>query len=127
MGVFIMLANYATEKSHLNILEKVVMYSSCLRYSIEGILAALFNYNRPDMICPPTEFFCVMSKPRFLLKLVGSLNVDYWRAVAGLVGFYILFSVMAYLSIRWRLMGQKVSHLQLTNLFRRKVCCCRSR
>ncbi|XP_073811722.1 ATP-binding cassette sub-family G member 1-like [Musca autumnalis] len=113
MSVCIILANYATERDDLNLFERIVMNSSCLRHSLEGILAALLKFNRPDLICPPTEFFCLMEKPQRLLKLVGSSNVDYSQSVIWLLGFYALFTAVSYLVLKWRLTGARVSHLQL--------------
>ncbi|XP_058983765.1 ATP-binding cassette sub-family G member 4 isoform X2 [Musca domestica] len=113
IAVFIILANYATERGHISTLERAIMYTSCLRHSLEGILAALFKFNRADLICPPTEFFCLMAKPQSLLRLVGSLDVDYNRSVLFLLGYYVLFTVLAYFALRWRLMRARVSHLQV--------------
>ncbi|XP_073847282.1 ATP-binding cassette sub-family G member 1-like isoform X2 [Musca autumnalis] len=122
IAVFIILGNYATERDYLNLFERIAMNSSYLRHSLEGILAALLKFNRPDLICPSTEMFCLMTKPQRLLKLVGSSHVDYIQSVIWLLGFYSLFTAISYLALRWRLMGSRVSHLQLQSFLVRYLC-----
>ncbi|XP_073847234.1 ATP-binding cassette sub-family G member 1-like isoform X2 [Musca autumnalis] len=119
IAVFVILSNYATEREDLNWFERIVMNSSCMRHSLEGILAALLKFNRPDLICPPTEFFCLMSKPQRLLKLVGSLDVNYSQSVIWLLGFYALFTAISYFVLKWRLTGARISHLQLKSFLGR--------
>ncbi|XP_050573968.1 ATP-binding cassette sub-family G member 1-like isoform X2 [Bombus affinis] len=56
------------ETESLSIYRKLIMYLSYIRYAIEGLLVALYGYNREKLYCPPTEIFCPFGTPRQVLR-----------------------------------------------------------
>lgn len=116
MSVLAILANHAVETTHLPLFESIVMYISFVRHSLEGLLAALLKHNRSDITCPPSEIFCLMSKPQYILKLMGSSDVDYARSVLCLIGFYTLFAALAFVNLKSRLTSSE--YLQKNRQYR---------
>uniref|UniRef100_A0A1I8NS89 ABC transporter domain-containing protein n=1 Tax=Stomoxys calcitrans TaxID=35570 RepID=A0A1I8NS89_STOCA len=116
IAVFIMFSSYAIEKSHLNMLEDIMIYGSFVRHSLEGLMSALFQHNRQDLICPPDIIFCSGVKPQFILKATGTLNSNYIRAAASLFGFYTFFTLSAWIVFKCRL--SSLEFLQKNPLYR---------
>ena len=55
----------------LPIYRQLVMYSSYIRYGLEGLIVATYGYNRTKLPCPDDIMFCEYSPPRQLLKVMG--------------------------------------------------------
>jgi hypothetical protein len=79
------------------------MSLSYLRFGLEGIIQAIYGYDRSDMICPPSESFCPFKKPVYLLKTMGFQNLNMSVSILALIGFYILFNTFAMILIKKRL------------------------
>lgn len=62
------------ETESLSIYRKLIMYLSYIRYGIEGLLVALYGYNREKLYCPPTEIFCPFGTPRQVLRTMRKSN-----------------------------------------------------
>lgn len=103
ISCWIIIANHSVGNPNMPLFERALMYSGFVRHSIEGLMSALFDFNRPDAVCPPNEVFCLLTKPRYILKLMGYENMDYTYSVLCLVGFYLVFNVVAYINFKWRL------------------------
>ncbi|KAM7344611.1 ATP-binding cassette sub-family G member 1-like isoform 1-T1 [Cochliomyia hominivorax] len=107
ISCWVILANHSVGNPNLSLFEKTLMYTGYIRHSIEGILASLIEFNRPDSICPPDVIFCLYKKPKFLLKIVGFENLNYFHSILYLFGFYILFNTIAYVNFKSRLSSFK--------------------
>lgn len=79
------------------------MSSSFLRHALEGIIQSIYGFDRSDMVCPPEIFYCPYKKPLFLLKIMGFQDMDFKVSVAALVGFYLIFNIVALYLIKKRL------------------------
>lgn len=79
------------------------MYFSYLRYGLEGIISSIYGNNRSKLICPSTEIYCQLREPRALLKEVGMENANYWLDVSALCASFIIFKIVCYVLLRWRL------------------------
>ncbi|XP_073845598.1 ATP-binding cassette sub-family G member 1-like [Musca autumnalis] len=101
-AVWIMLANYAIDRPHFHPIEKFVMYTSFMRHTVEGFMDTLFGYNRADLPCPDKYIFCANTKPYFIMKLTGNLNANYLSSIVFLIGFYILFTLLAWMILKCR-------------------------
>ncbi|XP_039950237.1 ATP-binding cassette sub-family G member 1 [Bactrocera tryoni] len=88
---------------YIHPLMRYLMQLSYLRHGMEGLVAALYGYDREDLHCPETEVFCMFKKSKFLLMILGFENLNYVFSVACLVLFYIIFTLAAYFMIRQRL------------------------
>lgn len=113
-SIWVVLSHLGMENTEPSRFETFLMYTSYLKHSMEGILATLFKFNRPDLKCPPEELYCHFLKPKYLLRLLGSANVDYLRSVLFLIGFYGLFMVLAFLNFKSRL---EISEFSIKNRY----------
>uniref|UniRef100_A0A1A9ZJ11 ABC transporter domain-containing protein n=1 Tax=Glossina pallidipes TaxID=7398 RepID=A0A1A9ZJ11_GLOPL len=89
---------------------RFIMNCSYLRHSMEGIMEALYGYNRSDTICPPTEMFCMFKSARFLRVILGFENLNYTFSIVCLGVFYIIFTVLAFALIKHRLSTSGTTH-----------------
>lgn len=88
--------------TYISPIMRFLMSLSFLRHGLEGLVAALYDYGRGDTICD-TEIFCMFKKSQFLLVFLGFDNISYLWSLSCLFGFYIAFTVAAYLLLRHRL------------------------
>ncbi|SPP79198.1 ATP-binding cassette sub-family G member 4 isoform X1 [Drosophila guanche] len=89
--------------TYISPIMRFLMSLSYLRHGMEGLVAALYDYGRGDTICEDTEMFCMFKKSEFLLIFLGFENMHYLWSVFCLIGFYLLFTISAYVMIRQRL------------------------
>ncbi|KAI9584047.1 hypothetical protein GQX74_010382 [Glossina fuscipes] len=89
---------------------RFIMNCSYLRHSMEGIMEALYGYNRSDTICPPTEIFCMFKSAKFLRVILGFENLNYTFSIVCLGIFYIIFTVLAFALIKHRLSTSGTTH-----------------
>jgi hypothetical protein len=82
---------------------RVLMCSSYLRFGFEGLMYAIYGNGRSMMPCPSEETYCHFRSPQTLLLETGMENSNIWIAVLGLTAYMILFKIMSYFLLRWRL------------------------
>lgn len=105
--------------TYISPLIRFIMNCSYLRHSMEGLMEALYGYNRADTVCPPEELFCMFKKAQFLRVTLGFENLNYVFSVSCLIAFYILATVLAYVLIKHRLSSTVSNNrlLQYVNKF----------
>jgi ATP-binding cassette subfamily G (WHITE) protein 1 len=89
--------------SSIPIYMRVLMCLSYLRFGFEGLMYAVYGNDRSMMPCPPEEIYCHFRSPKTLLLETGMENSNIWVAVLALTAYMILFKVMSYFLLRWRL------------------------
>ncbi|XP_052838117.1 ATP-binding cassette subfamily G member 4 isoform X2 [Drosophila gunungcola] len=89
--------------TYISPLMRFLMHLSFLRHSMEGLVASLYDYGRADTICEDTEIFCSFKKSKVLLAFLGFEDMHYLWSLTCLIGFYLFFTVAAYIMIRQRL------------------------
>lgn len=86
-----------------------LMQASFMRFLIVAAWLALFGFDRVNLEC--TDIYCHWKDPNIILRDLGVMDMTPWGALAG-VGFYtILYRILGYIAIRWRL----ESNMSLTN------------
>jgi ATP-binding cassette, subfamily G (WHITE), member 1 len=88
-------------------LVRICMKMSYLRHSLEGIIDAIYGFDRGDMECPDDQMFCPYQKPVFLKRIMGFDYVDFRVSVLALFGFYLVFNFSAIYLIKNRLNYRK--------------------
>ncbi|KAH8413079.1 hypothetical protein KR009_007815 [Drosophila setifemur] len=89
--------------NYISPLMRFLMHCSYLRHGMEGLVAALYDYGRADTICEDTEIFCSFKKSKVLLAFLGFEDMHFMWSLSCLIGFYLLFTIAAYVMIRQRL------------------------
>lgn len=79
---------------------KWLSYISYIRYSYQSVLLGIYSLHRPELQCD--KIFCPFQEPLDFLKemdmISGNLYVDY----AALLGFFIVFRIIAYHVLYYR-------------------------
>lgn len=87
----------------LSPLIKLFMSFSYLRYGLEGLIDAMYGYNREDTICPDSEVYCMFAKANFLKMVLGFEDVSFLVSIVALCMYYVLFTVTAFYMIKIRI------------------------
>lgn len=90
-------------KTNIPVLIRMMMSLSYLRYGLEGIVESIYGFDRSDMVCPDTEFFCPYKSPKFLLLVMGMDDINCTVSISALLVFYSFFNTLAFFMIRHRL------------------------
>ncbi|XP_014600224.1 PREDICTED: ATP-binding cassette sub-family G member 1-like [Polistes canadensis] len=91
----------------LSIYRIIVMYSSYLRYGLEGLVISMYGFNRGKLYCPPEEDFCPIHSPIELLRLMKMEHTIYWVDLLVLVIILIFLKAITFYLIRQRLYPNK--------------------
>lgn len=82
---------------------QISMYTSYLRFALEGLVIAIYGNERDNLHCPGDEIYCHYTMPRTLIKEVGMEKSEYWFSVTILTFYLLLFKVICYFILRQRL------------------------
>lgn len=107
------------ESEGLPIYRKMIMYLSYIRYGLEGLITALYGYNREKLYCPTTEIFCEFQMPRQLLVTMQMEHAVLWVDIIALVFILVILKVLTYYLLRQRLRPNRA--FQALNLIGRLV------
>lgn len=78
-----------------------LFHISFLKYALEGAVQAIFGYNRPKMEC--NEMFCMYTNPKSFLKEIKMSDDNYLQAFIALIITFMIFRVLTYLVILYKL------------------------
>ncbi|XP_043199881.1 ATP-binding cassette sub-family G member 1-like [Amphibalanus amphitrite] len=76
-------------------------YLSYARYSFEGLMLAVYGFDREDMHCSVP--FCHYRSPKKFLKELDMLESDYWTDVLALSVMTVLLRLVGYFVLRYKL------------------------
>ncbi|KAF3426173.1 hypothetical protein E2986_03051 [Frieseomelitta varia] len=101
------------EKINLPLYRKLIMYSSYLRYGLEGLTTSLYGYNREMLYCPTEEMYCPFRSPREILLMMRKPlkkmeHVTFWVDVVALIIILICLRILFYYLLRQRLTPNKM-------------------
>ncbi|XP_046827923.1 ATP-binding cassette sub-family G member 1-like isoform X2 [Vespa crabro] len=85
----------------------VIMYSSYLRYGLEGLIVATYGYNREKLPCPIEEVYCHYSSPRELLRTMKMEHTVFWIDIMVLIFILIFMKALTFYLLRQRLQPNK--------------------
>lgn len=82
---------------------KMAMSFSYLRYGLEGLIDAMYGYDREDTVCPDGEVYCMFAKAKFLKMVLGFEDVSFLVSIVALTLYYLLFTITAFYMIKIRI------------------------
>lgn len=97
---------------------KVAMSFSYLRYGLEGLIDAMYSYDREDTVCPNGEVYCMFAKAKFLKMVLGFEDVNFLVSIVALVMYYLLFTITAFYMIKIRISTTHKNHVYVEYLGR---------
>ncbi|XP_046664197.1 ATP-binding cassette sub-family G member 4-like [Homalodisca vitripennis] len=80
-----------------------VTYTSYLRYTLEGMVLAVYSYDRENLACD--EYYCHYRTPMAILDELDMRDGNYWLDVGVLTGMTSFSLLYAYYSLRARMKG----------------------
>lgn len=83
---------------------KILMTLSYLRFGIVGFNDVLLN-NRSPLKCSD-ELYCHYKDPQLLMRDMGMANTKFENQFMGVIIFMILFRVVAFIALRYRLTAE---------------------
>ncbi|XP_075169061.1 ATP-binding cassette subfamily G member 4-like [Haematobia irritans] len=89
--------------TNLTSLQEHVLTISYMTYTVEGLMYSLLDLDRPHFQCPSADMFCLTTKPKYVLKLLGFSNVNYIRCAMVLLGFTCFLTLLAFVILKCRL------------------------
>lgn len=95
------------ETQGLPLYRKLMMYLSYIRYGLEGLITALYGFNRKALDCPPTEIFCEFGAPRVLLQTMQMDHAIFWVDLLALIIILVFLKIATYYLLRQRLRPNK--------------------
>ncbi|KAK9293493.1 hypothetical protein QLX08_011583 [Tetragonisca angustula] len=95
------------EKINLPLYRKLIMYSSYIRYGLEGLTTSLYGYNREMLYCPIEEMYCPFRSPREILLMMQMEHVTFWVDIVALIIILICLRILFYYLLRQRLTPNK--------------------
>lgn len=95
------------ETQDLPIYRKLIMYLSYIRYGLEGLITALYGFNRGTLYCPPTEILCEFGAPPVLLQTMQMKHAVFWIDFLALIIILVFLKITTYYLLRQRLRPNK--------------------
>lgn len=78
-------------------------YLSYLRYSFDGLVQAIYGFNRDKLACL-NNIYCHYSIPRVILEELSLTDGKYWIDIVVLIGYFILLRIIAYCMLKRKLL-----------------------
>lgn len=100
--LMILMAGFLALLKHMPTPMYYLSFCSYLRYSMEGMVIAIYGYERENLWCPRSEMYCHYKSPTAMLRELDMENVNYWTDILGLVIIVIVSCVFSYVSLRNR-------------------------
>ncbi|XP_041373153.1 ATP-binding cassette sub-family G member 4-like isoform X2 [Gigantopelta aegis] len=80
-------------------------YASYIRYSFEGVLQAIYGFDRGDLGCD--KHVCIFQKASDVLKQMDVENAEFYIDFIILCVFFIILRIGIYFVLRWRVKSQR--------------------
>ena len=90
-------------KESVPLIVRFLMSLSYMRHGMEGVVQAIYGYNRAPMKCPTEETLCLLRDPEIIFRLFGFEEVNILIPIIVLISFCITFNIFAIILIRRRL------------------------
>ncbi|XP_076170303.1 ATP-binding cassette sub-family G member 1 isoform X1 [Ptiloglossa arizonensis] len=78
-----------------------LFHLSFLKYGFEGVMVAMYGYNRPKLSC--SEVYCHFAVPEKLLSAVDMKQADYWFCMIVLTCLYLVLDIGAFALLKLKL------------------------
>ncbi|KAL3886952.1 hypothetical protein ACJMK2_026908 [Sinanodonta woodiana] len=93
--------NFDTIPSYLQWLS----YVSYIRYSFEGVLQAIYGFDRENLVCD--QQFCNYKKAKDILSTMDVENAKFHVDFIVLCVYFVILRVSCYFVLRWRVKAQR--------------------
>lgn len=77
-------------------------YMSYMKYGFEGLMAAIYGFDRPIIHCPDGEY-CHYRNPKKFIKDMLIHADQFWTDILGLCVIFIFLRIMAFIILRFKI------------------------
>ncbi|CAH1105011.1 unnamed protein product [Psylliodes chrysocephalus] len=89
--------------THMSNIMYLLTYISFLSFSMEGLMEAIYGYQREPLYCSEDAEYCQYLSPKLVLEDMGMNKENYWIDIAYLFGTFILFRSIAFCTLKKKL------------------------
>ena len=89
--------------NHMPIFMYYVSYLSYLRYSFDGLMQAVYGFNREKLVCPKGEMYCHYRTPETLMTELSLNDGKYWVDVLVLLVNFVVLRIVGYVTLKRKL------------------------
>ncbi|XP_055589767.1 ATP-binding cassette sub-family G member 1 isoform X2 [Uranotaenia lowii] len=86
--------------SHMSEVMKAFSYLSTLRYGLEGLVLAMYDNGRTNMVCPEDEMYCHYVKATTILRDLGMTPANYEFNVIMLAIQFVAIKIVGFWSLK---------------------------
>lgn len=80
-----------------------VTYINYFRYSVDGIVQAIYGFQRETIQCPTDIDYCHYRVPSMLLEELHMATFSFWIDVAILISWFVVTRIVTYISLKRKL------------------------
>ncbi|XP_072376337.1 ATP-binding cassette sub-family G member 1 isoform X2 [Diabrotica undecimpunctata] len=89
--------------THMSKAMYFLSYISYVSFSVEGVMQAIYGYDRGPLYCPEEAEFCQYVSPELVLKDVGMSKPNYWVDIIYLTCTFLTFRTIAFVTLKRKL------------------------
>lgn len=75
-------------------------YFCFFRFCYDGIITAVYSYDRPKLVCPENVVYCHLSNPEYILKEMGVSGDIYWIDFGVLLAMIVFMRCAGYCALK---------------------------
>lgn len=89
--------------NHMPVVMQYVSRLSFKRYSMEGLVLALYDGNRENMVCPDEEMYCHIRSGKHLIQTMGMAPNNYYYDIFMMLLMLVLMRCATYYTLKRKL------------------------
>ncbi|KMQ91979.1 atp-binding cassette sub-family g member 1 [Lasius niger] len=97
------LAGYLVFFNHMPVILYYVSYVNYFRYAFEGMVQAIYGFQRENLRCPSNVEYCHFRIPSIILEELSMSKPMFWIDVSMLFGWFVAIRILVYASLKRRL------------------------
>ena len=78
-------------------------YLNYFSFCFDGLVTALYGFDRGELICPDSEIYCHLSDSELILKQVNISGTMYWFDAGMMLVFVAGVRMMSYIALKFKL------------------------
>lgn len=97
------LAGYLVFFSHMPLIFYYVSYINFFRYAVDGMVQAIYGFQRENLHCPTNIDYCHLRIPSMILEELSMSRPMFWIDVSVMFGWFVVIRILVYNSLKRRL------------------------
>ncbi|XP_003703130.1 ATP-binding cassette sub-family G member 4 isoform X1 [Megachile rotundata] len=98
---FLIFSGFFVQFRHAHPYLRWLFHLSFLKYGFEGVMIAIYGYNRPKLSC--SDVYCHFAVPEKLLSAMDMTQADYWFSFFVLTALYIILDIATFTLLKLKL------------------------